>query len=338
MNHVIELGPGPRHRFYDAVLRWHEGPGEHRVVIDAATQALVDDLDSPALRVLAGLTPDLPHAEIETVLLEALDELGIPHPNDAQAAQRDHSSETYNRLPTDTIRFAIVPTGNDSLGGFELQVFVNEDEMTSQGAGMGMEPFDVLLPVNRLQAEETPRQVPIARCECGTYGCGSTDVLIRREGDVVHWDWLIEKPATSGATFVAEQYDAEVERLVADHSWERPEDTTTRLVVPHIDHDWLAAHNLRFSWAARDFHNRHLFQVSFMADDGAFQVFVRFPFAEVAPDLVSANVLRTLATPPRTWQATYMRTQRELDGIPSMAGGAWTLAQSWPHDQTGAGR
>lgn len=332
---MIELGPGPRQRFYDAVLRWHEWSGEHDILIDAATQALVDDLDSPALRELAGLTPDLRRDEIEQVLIDALDELGMPHPDDERARQRDYSSETYNRLPTDTIRLAVVPV-EESIGGFEVQVFINEVEMTSKGAGMGMEPWDVLVPVNRLRAEETPHQVPIARCECGTYGCGSTDVRIQRQGDAVHWDWLIEKPVSSGATFIAEQYDAEVERISADRSWERPEDTTTRLVLEQADYDWLATHNLRLSWAARDFYNRHLFQVSFMADDSTFQVFVRFPFADVAPEIVATNILRTLSADPSTWRATYMRTQRDVGGEPSMAGDGWTLTHSWPHDAAGS--
>lgn len=60
---VLAQDPSPRSRFYDAAARWGEGEG-HEVIIDAATQALVDDLDSPALRTLAGLTADLRRDEI----------------------------------------------------------------------------------------------------------------------------------------------------------------------------------------------------------------------------------------------------------------------------------
>lgn len=321
---MLALGPSPRSRFYDAAARWDEGE-EHKVIIDAATQALVDDLDSPALRTLAGLTADLRRDEIEAVLVDALDELDLPRPGQADSPARDHSSEVYDRLPTDVIRFAISPAPKDLTDGFELQVFVNEVEMTSRGAGMGMDPFDLIVPVNKLRAETTPRQVPIARCECGTYGCGSTDVLIRRDGDVVHWDWLLEKPALSGASFVAEQYDAEVERLLADRSWERPADTATRLILQQVDHDWLAEHHLRFSWAARHFRESDQFLVSLMADDNAFQVFLTFPFVNRSPEDVTVTVLETLSSPPSKWRASYKPTMREQRGRPSMGSRRWRV-------------
>ena len=68
-----------------------------------------------------------------------------------------------------------------------MLVFVDAVEMTSEGAGMRMGAFDVLIPENRLIAIEKAHRVPISRCECGVYGCGSTDVSIVRDGDVVHW-------------------------------------------------------------------------------------------------------------------------------------------------------
>jgi len=95
--------------------------------------------------------------------------------------------------------------------------------MTSKGAGMGMDPFDVLVPDNRLIATAQLHRVPIARCECFEYGCGSTDVTIVRDGDVVHWDYPIDVPMRHGVTFRRELYDAEVTRIGADHTWERPQ-------------------------------------------------------------------------------------------------------------------
>lgn len=325
MASVIELGPGARHRFYDAAARWDEWPGDHRIVIDAAVQALVDDLDTPSLRTLAGLTPDLSRGEIADVVAATLDELGLPQPGLDDSPPRDHSSETYDRLPTDTIRFAITSNNSEWSYDYELRVFINEVEMTSKGAGMGMSPFDVIVP-SRLHAEPTAKQVPIARCECGEYGCGSTDALIRREGDVVHWDWLIEKPASSGATFKADQYDAEVERVVNDRSWERPEDTAARLIILGIDRDRLAESNLRFSWAARASNNRDAFQICLKAD-GDFYAFVRFPFTGRTPGSVAADVLQTLGTSPQTWTAMYMSSRLDARGRPSMAGPGWRRRQ-----------
>ena len=47
---------------------------------------------------------------------------------------------------------------------------------------MGMDPYDVFVPDNRLVATTESRRVPIARCTCGEYGCGATDVSIVRDG------------------------------------------------------------------------------------------------------------------------------------------------------------
>ncbi len=67
----------------------------------------------------------------------------------------------------------------------------------------------------RLIATEEPRRICIARCSCGEYGCGSTDVTIVRDGEVVHWDWHVEVPVPHGITFDAETYDREVARIGA---------------------------------------------------------------------------------------------------------------------------
>jgi hypothetical protein len=82
----------------------------------------------------------------------------------------------------DTLRLEVSPASDDSGGGFQVEVFVNDVEMTSAGAGLGMDPYDVLIPENRLIASDSPRTTPIARCGCGVYGCGSTDVTISSIG------------------------------------------------------------------------------------------------------------------------------------------------------------
>lgn len=68
------------------------------------------------------------------------------------------------------------------------------NELTSRGAGLGMDPHEVLVPINRVIPWEQATQSPVARCSCGVDGCGSTDVVIALDGDVVHWDWKIEVP------------------------------------------------------------------------------------------------------------------------------------------------
>ena len=50
----------PEHRLYDAAARWYPEPhwGGPAELIEAATQCLVEGLDSPSLRVLAGASAD----------------------------------------------------------------------------------------------------------------------------------------------------------------------------------------------------------------------------------------------------------------------------------------
>lgn len=133
----------------------------------------------------------------------------------------------------------MVATPDDAGGGFQVEVYVNGTEMTSVGAGLGMDPYDVFIPTNRLLTTPEPHTVPIARCSCGVYGCGSTDVVIIGDGDMVHWDWLIEVPMARGVSFAADLYCAEVERVVGDRSWETAERTAGRLVLTHLDREAL---------------------------------------------------------------------------------------------------
>lgn len=119
-------------------------------------------------------------------------------------------------LPRSTIRFEAASAG--WLGGQQLLVFVDEVEMTSEGAGAGMAPSDLLTPENLLVAGPQPRRLTIARCTCGETGCGSTDVTITRDGDAVHWDWAIEAPMARRATFERHQYDLEVVRIGDAHA------------------------------------------------------------------------------------------------------------------------
>ncbi|WP_156758575.1 hypothetical protein [Actinokineospora pegani] len=89
-------------------------------------------------------------------------------------------------MPLDTLRLDVaVPLDSTDRPTHAVRVFVDEVERTERGAGMGMDPYDVFVPVNRLVAAAEPRTVPIARCSCGSYGCGRTDVTITRVG----WRW-----------------------------------------------------------------------------------------------------------------------------------------------------
>jgi hypothetical protein len=99
----------------------------------------------------------------------------------------------------DTLRLAIAEAGSDAGGGFQVLIYVNDVEMTAIGAGLGMDPYDVLVPENRFVTGDEPHTIPVARCTCGAYGCGMTDATITRDGDRVRWDWDIEVPIAPAA-------------------------------------------------------------------------------------------------------------------------------------------
>jgi hypothetical protein len=50
--------------------------------------------------------------------------------------------------------------------------------------------------------------------------------------------------------FVAQTYDAEIQRALNDHSWETPDRTAARLVASLVNRDALARNQLSFSWAS----------------------------------------------------------------------------------------
>lgn len=329
---VEYIYPSPEHRLYDAASRWYPEPhwGGPKQLIDAAAQCLVDGLDSTHLRLLAGASPSDSQEEIKDLLEATLDELNIPRPGElSPGKQLAADGRILSRQPTDTIRFD-VRAGHGSVGGHEILVYVNDVEMTRIGAGMGMDPFEILIPVNRLIATPDPQQVPIARCECGTYGCGSTDATIVRDGDEVHWEWLYEVPIDHGVTFHAEQYDAEVARIAADHSWERSEDTTARLVLEQIDRAHLDRYGLSVSWAAKDHANPDLFQIAlstgndeYHSAEAGYQVFLRFPHRLRSPAQVALEVVEELQRAPREWRATWHAIKPGVGQAPPMAGRRW---------------
>ena len=225
--------------------------------------------------------------------------------------------------PASRIRFEVAPVP-EPIGGFQVLVFVDGVEVTALGAGLGMDPYDVFVPRNRLVAAGEPRQVPIARCTCGTYGCGATDVLIVRHGDNVRWEWLEEKPLEVGVSFPAADYDAEVERLGADTAWETPERTAGRLVLAGLDRDLdrLRSHGLEPLWAATHHNDPGVFRVSFRIGDD-YQVFVRFHWPDRTPQELAAVVAETLGRHPKRWPATWHAIRREITGPPSAAEGRW---------------
>ncbi|MGH4033561.1 hypothetical protein ACQB60_32045 [Actinomycetota bacterium Odt1-20B] len=95
-----------------------------------------------------------------------------------------------------------------------------------------------------LWAADEPRRAELSNNDCDTGCCGGVFVTIQRHGDRVEWTgWQntedIRIPVPSAIHFDAAQYDAELARVVADHSWEEPVDAAARLLAHRMaDSDW----------------------------------------------------------------------------------------------------
>ena len=81
--------PSPEARFYDAASRWYPEPHwDAKALIDAAVQGLVDGLDSPSLRMLAGASPADRREDIHALLQATLDERDRPRPGEGSPGKQ----------------------------------------------------------------------------------------------------------------------------------------------------------------------------------------------------------------------------------------------------------
>ncbi|WP_435795746.1 hypothetical protein [Micromonospora zamorensis] len=321
---VTEEGNGlAEQRLYDAVAHWDTGTGYGVAdLIHAACQALVDGLDSATLRELAGASVRDSSWDIGDLVVRSLEELGVPYPGTVASGFALAAGGGVARRPgVDSLRLEVSPVPGDAGGGFQVQVYLNGTEMTCAGAGLGMDPYDILVPTNCLVGTSQPCTDAIARCECGVYGCGSTDVTIMRDGDLVHWDWSLEVPMMRGVSFAAAEYDVEVARVAADRSWETPERAAGRRVLTGMDREKRLFYGLRPSWVANDYRDQELFRVALQID-GDYQVFVDTPWRGRSPEDLAGEVC-TLALPPSAWHATWHTIIPTLTQPPKIAGPSW---------------
>ncbi|WP_285509647.1 hypothetical protein [Actinokineospora sp. NBRC 105648] len=211
----------------------------------------------------------------------------------------------------DVLRLAVVPAPEEAGAGFQVRVHVNGDDVT---VGVGMDPYDLLVPHNRLLATAAPGRVPIGRCTCGDYGCCPTDVVVQRVGGLVLWAW-----SGNSATFVADQYDAEVARAVADHTWETPDRVAGRLLLAGLDRARLLDHGVTPDWVHHD--ERFRFALRYGAD---YQLFLDVEWGDHTPESLAAEIRETLARPPRDWPVSWHAIDPALrDTPPAIAGPDW---------------
>jgi hypothetical protein len=204
------------------------------------------------------------------------------------------------------LQFAVEPVPPGSGSGFQVLIFVDGVEVTAAGAGLGMDPYDVLVPENKFLPRAEPHTVGVARCGCGEYGCGATDVTITAAREAVTWSWSLEAPMDHPVSFALDRYLSEANRIASDHSWETPERTAGRLVLSRINRPNLKLKGLQPSWLGNDWRAPELFEVC-LAFDASYQIFLRFPWNGDSPEALAGRVLATLNDPeaPLGWTATW---------------------------------
>jgi len=125
-------GDDATRRLSDAVALWRVGAAQVSEVIDAAVGCLVADVDSPALRELAGESPRESRFILDPLIDQALDELGVDR---AVAANPQRAALTavlrrYKRgglTAAAAAQWAHRDIGHD--GDAAFQVFVDFDDM-----------------------------------------------------------------------------------------------------------------------------------------------------------------------------------------------------------------
>lgn len=184
---------------------------------------------------------------------------------------------------------------------------------------IGLDPDDILVHPSPLIALSEPHVATVARCDCGVIGCGSLEVSICREGDVVSWRSVYSSVVVQ---FRADLYEREVERAVNDRSWETPDRTTARLISDFVDRRALAERGLRFEWASGRLREGAM-SLSLGYELGPCQLVVHVSAANASPKEVAESCLAVLSQNPVTWTDVNWYPRQQGLGPPAIAGSGW---------------
>lgn len=221
-----------------------------------------------------------------------------------------------------TLSLSVEPAWQRPASALNPRVIVRLDgeDVSRDDGNDGPDPWHVLVPVNRFVATGEPTTATVACCpSCGP-DCWSIEARIRRDGDLVRWEWgrtgAHRESERRVTLFDGAAYDAEVARFEADRGWETLRHRAGRLIF--------AGAVLPPGIVGVRVGN---------ADDGGlevelvepdeYQIFVRVPWDDERPGESAAVVRGILAGPPAGWDATYFTTKAWLDERPSYAGPSW---------------
>ncbi|MBB4752090.1 hypothetical protein [Actinoplanes lobatus] len=209
-----------------------------------------------------------------------------------------------------------------SLAVENLRVIVRIDgvDVSRADNNGGVDPWHVLVPVNRFLATGEPTTAVIACCPgCGP-DCDAVEARIRREGDVVRWEWGRRGTRWEGerrtTLFDASSYDAEVARLGADYSWETAVRRAGRLMLT----DLVLPPGVE---AVRARANGADELEVWLEEPDEYQIFVRVPWDEERPDESAAAARAVLAGPTSRWSAEWFSVQWWQEAPPAYADPSW---------------
>lgn len=184
---------------------------------------------------------------------------------------------------------------------------------------MGLDPTQLLVEPCLLRADKLPHLAVIGRCSCGEVGCGSLEVQIRRESDVVVWS---AADTSRSARFHADQYDAEIERALQDRTWETPERMAARLISEAVDRAALAKKGFEFEWASGRCKGGTM-TVSFELTPGPYQILVELPWNGQDVQSIVDEFKVILGNPPESWPSVRWHPKTRGLGPPPISGSGW---------------
>lgn len=191
---------------------------------------------------------------------------------------------------------------------------------------MGLDPDDILIEPCPLIGEADRRLATVARCSCGIVGCGRVEVEIRRSNDRVVWE-CVEYTDTGHPTtleFLAQPYEAEIQRALHDHSWETPDRTAARLLASLLNRDILTRNQLTFSWASgRTRQGMFTIALTLSSASGQCQILVHLPWTGELPDEIATAGAELLERPPETWPLVEWYPQDTRPQPPPFNGPGW---------------
>lgn len=157
-------------------------------------------------------------------------------------SEGDISNSVFYKIVMNHIRFDIVP--NSETNDHEVRIFVDGADWFDVDQ-MGMDPPELFTQL----AECNSGQLLVGRCSCGVVGCGDVIVYVSRDAELVKW----QVTKTKALNFDRVDYDAKIEKLLNDNSWENINRRVERLVTKQFI-ETKTEDDLSFDWASARIH------------------------------------------------------------------------------------